>query len=31
MKVTPEAVDLMPAQLGGVRPRELTGRSRGIV
>ncbi|WP_230533769.1 RHE_PE00001 family protein [Microvirga roseola] len=28
LKVTPKAVDLMLAQLGGARPRELTGRSR---
>ncbi|WP_246215666.1 helix-turn-helix domain-containing protein [Microvirga makkahensis] len=28
LKVTPKAVDLMLAQLGGTRPRELTGRSR---
>ena len=28
LKVTPKAVDLMLAQLGGARPRELTGRTR---
>ena len=28
LKVTPKAVDLMLAQLGGARPRELTGRAR---
>jgi hypothetical protein len=28
LKVTPKAVDLMLAQLGGARPRELTGRVR---
>jgi hypothetical protein len=28
LKVTPKAVDLMLAQLGGARPRELTGRLR---
>ncbi|WP_414475631.1 RHE_PE00001 family protein [Microvirga sp. M2] len=28
MKVTPKAVDLMLAQLGGALPRELTGRTR---
>jgi hypothetical protein len=28
LKVTPKAVDLMLAQRGGARPRELTGRSR---
>ena len=28
LQVTPKAVDLMLAQLGGARPRELTGRSR---
>jgi hypothetical protein len=28
LKVTPKAVDLMLAQLGGALPRELTGRSR---
>jgi hypothetical protein len=28
LRVTPKAVDLMLAQLGGARPRELTGRSR---
>jgi hypothetical protein len=28
LKVTPKAVDLMLAQLGGARPRELTGRRR---
>jgi hypothetical protein len=28
LKVTPKAVDLMLAQLGRARPRELTGRSR---
>jgi hypothetical protein len=28
LKVTPKAVDLMLAQLGGSRPRELTGRTR---
>jgi hypothetical protein len=27
LKVTPKAVDLMLAQLGGARPRELTGRT----
>jgi hypothetical protein len=26
--VTPKAVDLMPIQLGGARPREPTGRAR---
>jgi HTH DNA binding domain len=28
LKVTPKAVDLMLAQLGGALPRELTGRAR---
>jgi hypothetical protein len=28
LKVTPKAVDLMLAQLGGALPRELTGRTR---
>ncbi len=28
LRVTPKAVDLMLAQLGGARPRELTGRVR---
>ena len=28
LKVTPKAVDLMLAQLGGALPRELTGRPR---
>jgi hypothetical protein len=28
LKVTPKAIDLMLAQLGGARPRELTGRTR---
>ncbi|WP_246499096.1 helix-turn-helix domain-containing protein [Microvirga soli] len=28
LKVTPKAVDLMLAQLGGAPPRELTGRTR---
>ncbi|MFC4173892.1 RHE_PE00001 family protein [Microvirga sp. GCM10011540] len=28
LKVSPKAIDLMLAQLGGARPRELTGRSR---
>jgi hypothetical protein len=28
LQVTPKAVDLMLAQLGGARPRELTGRTR---
>lgn len=28
LRVTPKAVDLMLAQLGGARPRELAGRSR---
>ncbi len=28
LKVTLKAVDLMLAQLGGARPRELTGRTR---
>jgi hypothetical protein len=28
LKATPEAVDLMLAQLGGALPRELTGRTR---
>jgi uncharacterized protein DUF1612/DNA binding protein with HTH domain len=28
LRVTPKAVDLMLAQLGGARPRELTGRTR---
>jgi hypothetical protein len=28
LKVTPKAFDLMMVQLGGARPRELTGRSR---
>ncbi len=28
LKVTPKAIDLMPAQLGGALPRELTGRTR---
>jgi len=28
LEVTPKAVDLMLARLGGARPRELTGRSR---
>jgi hypothetical protein len=28
LKVTPKAVDLMLVQLGGARPRELTGRLR---
>ena len=28
LKVTPKTVDLMLAQLGGARPRELTSRSR---
>ena len=28
LQVTPKAVDLMLAQLGGARPRELTGRRR---
>jgi hypothetical protein len=28
LKVTPKAVDLMLIQLGGARPRELTGRTR---
>jgi hypothetical protein len=28
LKVTPKAVDVMLAQLGGALPRELTGRSR---
>jgi hypothetical protein len=28
LQVTPKAVDLMLAQLGGALPRELTGRTR---
>jgi hypothetical protein len=28
LKVTPKAIALMVAQLGGARPRELTGRTR---
>ncbi len=28
LKVTPKAVDLMLARLGGALPRELTGRTR---
>jgi len=28
LKVTPKALDLMLAQLGGALPRELTGRTR---
>lgn len=28
LKVTPKAVDLMLAQLGGALPRKLTGRTR---
>ncbi|WP_227385993.1 helix-turn-helix domain-containing protein [Microvirga rosea] len=28
LKVTPKAIDLMLTQLGGARPRELTGRTR---
>jgi hypothetical protein len=28
LQVTPKAIDLMLAQLGGARPRELTGRTR---
>ena len=28
LKITPKSVDLMLAQLGGARPRELTGRTR---
>jgi uncharacterized membrane protein len=28
LKVTHKAIDLMLAQLGGARPRELTGRTR---
>jgi HTH DNA binding domain len=28
LRVTPKAVDLMLAQLGGALPRELTGRTR---
>ena len=28
LKVTPKAINLMLAQLGGARPRELTGQTR---
>jgi hypothetical protein len=28
LKVTPKAIDLMLAQIGGAWPRELTGRTR---
>ncbi|WP_246776957.1 helix-turn-helix domain-containing protein [Microvirga sp. VF16] len=28
LQVTPKAIDLMLAQLGGALPRELTGRTR---